>query len=74
MFRNQVGNRVKMIILDGNGVWLCHRRVNKGTFVWPTTQATGSSLTIKPRHWLFNILQQLSARRVLLSMAVGSCR
>jgi transposase len=52
IFRNQAGNRLKMILWDGNGVWLCHRRLHKGGFVWPSSQATSFSLTLEQWHWL----------------------
>jgi transposase len=52
IFRNLSGNRLKVIIWDGNGVWLCHRRLHKGGFVWPSTQAASFSLTVEQWHWL----------------------
>ena len=39
-FRNRRGNRIKLLIWDGTGVWLCQRRLHKGHFTWPTAQAT----------------------------------
>jgi len=40
--RNQRLNRIKLLIWDGTGVWLCHRRLHRGRFVWPTSDATVS--------------------------------
>ncbi|MDK2125484.1 IS66 family insertion sequence element accessory protein TnpB [Parachitinimonas caeni] len=34
-FRNRAGNRIKLLVWDGNGVWLCVRRLHTGRFVWP---------------------------------------
>jgi len=28
VFRNKVGNRLRLLVWDGNGVWLCHRRLH----------------------------------------------
>ena len=28
VFRNAVGNRIKVLLWDGNGVWLCQRRLH----------------------------------------------
>jgi transposase len=35
IFRNRVGNRLRLLLWDGNGVWLCQRRLHQGGFVWP---------------------------------------
>lgn len=35
VFRNKAGNRLRLLVWDGNGVWLCHRRLHQGGFVWP---------------------------------------
>jgi transposase len=35
LFANRRGNRMKVLVHDGIGVWLAARRLNKGRFVWP---------------------------------------
>ena len=30
IFRNASGNRIKVLLWDGNGVWLCQRRLHQG--------------------------------------------
>lgn len=35
IFRNRAGNRLRLLVWDGNGVWLCQRRLHQGSFVWP---------------------------------------
>lgn len=42
VFRNRAGNRLRLLLWDGNGVWLCQRRLHQGGFVWP--KASDSSL------------------------------
>ena len=33
-FRNRAGTAVKLLIYDGNGFWLCHKRFSKGKLKW----------------------------------------
>lgn len=35
LFRNQAGNRLKLVVFDGTGFWLCYRRLERGRWVWP---------------------------------------
>ena len=35
VFRNRSGSRIKVVIGDATGVWLCVRRLHEGRFVWP---------------------------------------
>ncbi len=48
-FRNRRANRLKLLIWDGTGVWLCQRRLHQGGFVWP--QADAKSITLTARQW-----------------------
>ena len=34
LFANKRGNRMKVLVHDGLGVWLCARRLNEGKFHW----------------------------------------
>lgn len=34
VFTNRRGNRLKVFVHDGLGVWLAARRLNRGPFVW----------------------------------------
>ena len=38
VFRNAAGNRIKVLLWDGNGVWLCQRRLHQGHFSWPQSR------------------------------------
>ena len=48
-FRNRQQNRMKLLIWDGTGVWLCQRRLHKGHFMWPTSEASVCMLTLPER-------------------------
>lgn len=35
IFRNKAGNRLKLVVFDGTGFWLCTRRREREHWVWP---------------------------------------
>lgn len=48
-FRNRRANRLKLLVWDGTGVWLCQRRLHQGSFVWP--QAGDAACTLSTTQW-----------------------
>jgi transposase len=40
VFSNRRANRIKVLVHDGLGIWLCARRLHQGHFVWPKDQAS----------------------------------
>jgi transposase len=52
LLRNKRGNRVKLLVWDGNGVWLCQRRPHRGRFTWPRPGEALFSLTPAQWEWL----------------------
>jgi transposase len=52
IFRNRTGCRLKLLCWDQHGVWLCHRRLHQGRFVWPGVEATSWTLTQAQFDWL----------------------
>lgn len=45
LFANRRASRMKVLVHDGFGLWLCARRLHRGQFVWATT---ASGLTMAP--------------------------
>jgi transposase len=53
VFRNKSGNRLKVLLWDGNGVWLCQRRLHQGGFVWSQVSVGGCFLITQAQwQWL----------------------
>jgi len=52
VFRNRAGNRLKLLVWDGNGVWLCQRRLHQGGFIWPKVGDRCIEVTQAQWEWL----------------------
>src|SRR6476619_7907392 len=45
LFANRRANRIKVLVHDGIGIWLCARRLYQGRFMWATADS-GARLSI----------------------------
>jgi transposase len=52
VFCNRRTSRIKVLVVDAQGVWLSMRRLHQGRFVWPATSETLWSLTRSQFAWL----------------------
>jgi transposase len=52
LFRNRAGNRIKILLWDGTGVWLCQRRLHRGTFTWASKADENFTITREEWDWL----------------------
>lgn len=52
VFRNRRCTRLKLLVWDGTGVWLCQRRLHQGSFVWPKADAAVHELSEEQWNWL----------------------
>ena len=47
VFRNRRATAVKALIYDGQGFWLCHKRLSSGRFHWWPASPTGVAKTLE---------------------------
>ena len=40
LFANRRGSRLKVLVHDGFGLWLCARRLHQGKFLWASSGAS----------------------------------
>lgn len=62
LFANKRGNRMKVLIYDGLGIWLCARRLNQGKFCWAEGWR-GDRLSLSPEQ-LAALVQGLPWQRI----------
>src|SRR5271163_4760877 len=56
VFRNRPATALKLLVYDGQGFWLCHKRLSSGRFRWWPTCATAAAKTLAAHqlHVLFS--------------------
>ena len=66
LFVNSSRTRIKALVWDGSGLWLCTNRLEKGRFHWPSANETGR-VTMRPEEFSMLIngldLEQAAPRR-----------
>ena len=43
VFRNRRRTAIKLLVYDGQGFWLCHKRLSKGRFRWWPSSPEGTA-------------------------------
>jgi transposase len=59
VFRNRRGTAVKLLAYDGQGFWLCHKRLSQGRFPWWPSVTDGGT-------------QALAAHQLAVLLAAGN--
>jgi len=54
IFRNRGNDKVKLLWYDGNGYWLCYKRLEKGRLKFPIDQTEAMELTRDQLAWLLS--------------------
>ena len=62
-FCNRGRNRIKILYWDGSGLWVCAKRLEKGTFAWPDSRARHVDFTREEFVMLVAGLDPASTRR-----------
>lgn len=47
VFRNRRRTAIKLIVYDGQGFWLCHKRLSRGKFRWWPTATDRTSVRLQ---------------------------
>lgn len=54
VFRNRTGKRIKLLWYDGNGFWLCYKRLERGKLIFPAHATSVMELTRDQLMWLLS--------------------
>lgn len=75
VFRNRQRTAIKILIFDGQGFWLCHKRLSSGKFrYWPTSAGPSSALEAHELHVLLCAGDPAATRAAPMWRRVGEGR
>lgn len=46
LFTNARRNRLKLLVYDGSGLWVCAKKLDKGRFYWPAADSTSARIVL----------------------------
>ena len=47
LFANRNRTRVKVLVFDGSGLWVCSKRLEKGRFAWPQAEEGQTRISMR---------------------------
>jgi len=47
VFRSKRGTAMKLLVYDGQGFWLCHKRLSEGKFRWWPSRSDGEGASLR---------------------------
>jgi len=48
LFTNARRNRLKLLVYDGSGLWVCTKKLDRGCFHWPAAGSTAKKIVLSP--------------------------
>ena len=48
VFTNARRNRLKLVVYDGSGLWVCGKKLDGGRFRWPERDSTVKKVVLRP--------------------------
>ena len=67
LFSNRMHTRLKALVWDGSGLWVCAKRLEKGRFRWPVANEQQHSVTMRAEELAMLVngldLKQTQARK-----------
>jgi len=55
VFRNKRGTAIKILVYDGQGYWICQKRLSQGKFIWRPATSCGATKVLDA-HELFLLI------------------
>jgi transposase len=62
VFCNRTRNRLKILVWDGSGLWVCAKRLERGRFTWPRPPAPGIAVASLRNEELIALTSGLEVR------------
>lgn len=75
LFSNARRNRLKLLVFDGTGLWVCGKRLEKGCFRWPEPGEGQAKIVLSHEQlaMLLGGISAASAAAALVSQGHGEC-
>lgn len=70
VFRNRRATAVKVLVYDGQGFWLCHKRLSSGRFRWwPMSRTLGKGKSVTSRT---GVAKAMEAHELQVLLSAGN--